>query len=75
MPLRYGGILGLRKDEDKFCRWQICSPKIARAVSQFEDLTVLKENEYSDFHHMKVLSPFKKHLQSMCLLLQKNLTS
>lgn len=36
---------------------------------------MLKENEYSDFHHIKVLSPFKKHLQSMCLLLQKNLTS
>ena len=44
-----GGIDGLTEDEDKFRRWQICSPDVARAVSEFEDITVLKGNEHSEF--------------------------
>ena len=31
--LENGGILGLTKDDDKFRRWQISSPEVARAVS------------------------------------------
>ena len=27
-----GGIVGLTEDEDKFRRWQICSPEVARVV-------------------------------------------
>ena len=50
-----GCILCLTKDEDKFRRWQICSLEVVRAVSQFEDSTVLKENEHSKFQE-KVLS-------------------
>ena len=37
-----GGLLGLTEDEDKFRRWQICSPEVARVVSQFEERTVLE---------------------------------
>ena len=50
-----GCILYLTKDEHKFCRWQICSLEVLRAVSQLEDSTVLKENEHSEFQE-KVLS-------------------
>ena len=63
-----GGILGLIEDEDKFCRLQICSPEVARAVSQFEDSTVLKENEHSEFHHhtdsKSFQEKFAKHMSS-----------
>ena len=41
--LENGGILGLTKDDDKLCRWQICSLEAARAFSKFEDSTELKE--------------------------------
>ena len=46
-----GGIVGLTEDEDKFRRWQICNPEVERVVSEFEDITVLKGNEHSEFHH------------------------
>ena len=46
-----GGIVRLTEDEDKFQRWQICSPEVARVVSEFEDITVRKGNEHSNFHH------------------------
>ena len=46
-----GGIAGLMEDEDKFRRWQIYSPEVARVVSEFEDITILKGNEHSEFHH------------------------
>ena len=39
------------EDKDKFGRWQICSQEVARAVSKFEDSTVLKEHEHCEFHH------------------------
>lgn len=46
-----GSIFGPTEDEDKFRRWQIYKPEVARDVSQFEDSTVLAENEHSEFHH------------------------
>ena len=46
-----GGIANLTEDDDKFWRWQICSPEVARVVSEFEDITVLKGNEHYEFHH------------------------
>ena len=46
-----GGIAGLMEDEDKFRRWQIYSPEVARVVSEFEDITILKGNEHSEFQH------------------------
>ena len=75
-----GRIFGLTEDEDKFRRWQIYKPEVARAVSQFEDSTV---NEHSEFQRMnilnfiimKILSPCKKNLGSVCLHLHNNLTS
>ena len=41
----------MTEEEDKFRRWQICSPEVARVVSEFEELTVLKGNEHSKYNH------------------------
>ena len=46
-----GGIVRLTEDEDKFQRWQICSPEVAKVVSEFEDITVREGNEHSNFDH------------------------
>lgn len=35
-------MLGLTENEIKFCHWQICSPKVARAVAEFESTTLWK---------------------------------
>ena len=59
-----GGILGLKEDEDKFRRCQICSPQVARAVSQFEDSTVLKQNEHSEFNHHQDSKFFQENFVS-----------
>ena len=55
-----GGIVGLTEDEDKFRRWQICSPEVARVVSKFEDITVLKGNVHSEFHHHEDSKTFQE---------------
>ena len=64
-----GGIFGLTEDKDKFLRWQICSLEVARAASQFENSTVLKENEHSEFHHHEDSKSFQekiaKHVSSL----------
>ena len=57
-----GGIVGLTEDEDKFRRWQICSPEVARVVSEFEDITVLKGIEHSEFHHHEDSKAFQEKL-------------
>ena len=57
-----GSIFGLTEDEDKFRRWQIYQPEVARAVSQFEDSTVLTENEHSEFHHHEDSQSFQKKI-------------
>ena len=62
-----GCILCLTKDEDKFRRWQICSLEVVRAVSQFEDSTVLKENEHSEFQEKSFQEKFVKHLSSLTI--------
>ena len=36
-----GGILGLTEGEDKFHRWKICGPELARVVSHFENSNLL----------------------------------
>ena len=49
----------MTEDEDKFRRWQICRPEVARAVSEFEEITVLKENEHSVYNHHEDSEAFK----------------
>ena len=44
-------MIGLTEDEKKLRPWHICSPEVARLVTEFENGTVLKENEHSEFHH------------------------
>ena len=64
-----GGIVGLTEDEDKFRRWQICSPEVARVVSEFEDITVLKGNEHSEFHHHEDSKAFQEKFAKHVVLL------
>ena len=49
----------MTEDEDKFRRWQICRPEVARAVSEFEEITVLKENEHLVYNHHEDSEAFK----------------
>ena len=70
MPLSgNGGIVGLTEDEDKFRRWQICSPEAAKHVSEFEDITVLKGNEHSEFHHHEDSKAFQERFANHVALL------
>lgn len=52
----------MTEDEDKFRRWQICSPEVARAVSEFEDSTILKQNEHSVYNHHDNSPTFQQRL-------------
>ena len=51
------------EDKDKFHRWQICRPKLARAIS------VLKENELSNYNHHEDSPAFQekfgKHVDNL----------
>ena len=64
-----GRIVGLTEDEDKFRRWQICSPEVARIVSEFENITVLKGNEHSEFHHHEDSKAFQEKFAKHVALL------
>ena len=64
-----GGIVGLTEDEDKFRRWQICSPGVAKHVSEFEDIAVLKGNEHSEFHHHEDSKAFQERFAKHVALL------
>ena len=64
-----GGIVGLTEDEDKFRRLQICSPEVARVVSEFEDITVLKGNEHSEFHYHEDSKAFQEKFAKHAALL------
>ena len=64
-----GGIAGLMEDEDKFRRWQIYSPEVARVVSEFEDITILKGNEHSEFHHHEDSKAFQEKVAKHVALL------
>ena len=68
-------MIWLTEDEKKFRRWQICSPEVARLVTEFENGTVLKENEHSEFHHHED-SPsfqenFKKYMSGLAMELEQ----
>ena len=64
-----GGIVGLTEDEDKFRRWQTCSPEVARVFSEFEDITVLKGNGHSEFHHHENFKDFQEKFDKHVVLL------
>ena len=38
-------MVALIEDKDKLRRWMICGPEVLRAVSYFDDATVLKNKE------------------------------
>ena len=46
-----GGVLGLTEDKDKLQRWMVCGPEVARAVAEFESLSVLQKEETTAFRH------------------------
>ena len=68
-------MIGLTEDEKKFRRWQICSPEVARLVTEFENGTVLKENEHSEFHQHEdspsFQEKFKKHVSCLAMELEQ----
>ena len=64
-----GGIVGLTEDKDKFRGWQICSPEVARVVSEFEDITVLKGNEHSEFYRHEDFKAFQEKFANHVALL------
>ena len=68
-------MIGLTEDERKFCRWKICSPEVARLAMEFENGTVLKENEHSEFHHHEDSPSFqeksKKHVSGLAMELKQ----
>ena len=70
-----GGMIGLTEDERKFCCWKICSPEVARLAMEFENGTVLKENEHSEFHHHEdspsFQEKFKKHVSGLAMELKQ----
>lgn len=34
-----GGAVSLTEDESKLCKWMICRPEVARAVTEFGELS------------------------------------
>ena len=44
-----GGVLGLTEDQDKFQRWMVYEPEVARAVAEFESSSVLQKEVTTAF--------------------------
>ena len=51
-------LVGLTESKKKFRRWQLCNPEVARAVLEFEDVTVLQGKEHTELqrHHGVVVT-------------------
>ena len=64
-------VFGLTRDEDKFCRWQNFFLEVARAISQFKDLTLLRENKHSEFHNHEDSKSFQQKFAKYVSLLTK----
>ena len=64
-------VFGLTRDEDKFCRWQNFFLEVARAISQFEDLTLLRENKHPEFHNHEDSKSFQQKFAKYVSLLTK----
>ena len=59
-----GGALGITEDEEKFRKWMVCGPEIARMVKEFEHVTILKDEDTQFRHHEDTLT--KAVQQSLC---------
>ena len=60
-----GGAVGLTEDEEKICRWMVCTPEIVGSVAQFEVASVLQENEHhNEFHHHEDSRSFQQRFRS-----------
>ena len=55
-------------EDDKFA-----AQKVARVVSEFEDITVLKGNEHSEFHHHEDSKAFQEKFAKHVALLTTEL--
>ena len=68
-------MIGLTENEKKFCHWQICSPEVARLVTEFVNRAELKENEHSEFNHHEDSPSFqeksKKHASGLAMELEQ----
>ena len=64
-------MIGLTENEKKFCHWQICSPEVARLVTEFVNGAELKENEHSEFNDHEdspsFQEKFKKHVGGLAI--------
>ena len=58
-------MVGLTEDDDKWRRWQVCSPEAARAVAEFKEGTVLRVVIILSSITMKTSKVFNKSLQKM----------
>ena len=53
-------MVGLTEDDDKWRRWQVCSPEAARAVAEFKEGTVLRVSDHTEFHHHEDTKSFQQ---------------
>ena len=66
-----GGMVGLTEDPEKFRRWSVCSPEIARVIKEFEAQSVLnmEHNTDHEFHHHEHSASFQtrfaKHVEDL----------
>ena len=56
-------MIGLTEDDDKWRRWQVCSPEVARAVDEFKSVTVLKGSIHTEFHHHEDTKAFQQKFE------------
>ena len=53
-----GGALGITEDEEKFRKWMVCGPEIAKMVKEFEHVTILRMRTHN-FAIIRTLQGFK----------------
>ena len=68
------GLVALIEDEDKLMGWTICSPKISKAVAEFEKGLFCKPKTTPFFITMKILIALRPDLASIFMILQQNLS-
>ena len=55
-----GGVLDLTEDEEKLQHWMVCRPEVARAVAEFELLSILRKEERTDYRYHEPTPAFQK---------------